>query len=277
MRRGFDLRPAMAASALLHAGVLAAGLVAWRAHEDEPEKLLTSVPVTLVSAADAPVAPAAAEGPGPPEATPLPLETAAAEPPAPPVAQRPAPSPPQPASPQPAPAPARTGPGPQKPAAPPAKPQPQKPAPARPTEPSLDLEELSARIAKTAPRRQPRPAPAAAEGAPDPRASLGGPSAGHQDALAALAAKLQDLWNPNCQAEGGDTINVRVRFQLAPDGRLVGQPQVVGGGGSSPLARAAEDRAVRAVFRGAPYEELPADLRGQAVTVRFDAARACAG
>ena len=264
--RGFDLRPAMVASALLHVAVLGAGFVAWRAHEEEPEKLVTSVPVTLVSAPPAPQAASApTPDPGPAEPTPpIAPPTPAAEP-SPPVASRPPPpAPPRArAAPQPAP-------GGAKPAAPPAAAKPRPPAPQ--PEPSLDLDALAKRLAQNAPRRPTAPTPQ-----PQAAGSGGASPQERADALAALAAKLQDLWNPNCQAEGGDTINVRVRFELAPDGGLVGQPQVVGGGGGSPLVRAAEDRAVRAVHRGAPYEELPAELRGQAITVRFDARRACAG
>jgi len=84
------------------------------------------------------------------------------------------------------------------------------------------------------------------------------------------------LWQTNCEAEGGDRINASVQFRLTQSGQLAGLPEVVGGLAGEPLVRTAQERAVRAVLRGAPYEELPPELLGQSITVRFDAQTFCA-
>ena len=273
MAAGSDFRPALIGSAILHAAVLAGGLVAWRTHEEAPEKLVTSVPVTLVSApVAAQAASAPASAPGPPEPSPV-LAPEPSPAPAPPAAAPPPPSPPSPVRDMPPPKPA---PGPATPKPSPQKPQPQKPATQRPAvrdEPSLDLEALSKRLAQNTPRtpRTPRtPTPA-----PDAAGSGGASPQELADARATLASRLVEAWNPNCQVEGGSRINVRVRFRLAENGRVAGEPDPVGGDSGEPLVRAAQDRAVRAILRLQPYDWMPKEALNETYTINFDAQRAC--
>ena len=268
--RGFDLRPALIASAVLHAGVLAAGFVAWNGHEaEEPEELVTSVPVTLVSAPPSPVAASApAPDPGPPEPAPViapPDPAPQPTPPAPSTPPPPTPAPAKPAPPKPEPGPAKA----QVPTPAPAKPQkPQKPAPRQ--EASLDLDALAKSLAQNAPRRPTAPKPA-----PQAEGSGGASPQELADARATLAARLNDAWNPNCLAEGGSRINVRVRFRLSAQGRVAGDPDVLGGDSSEPLVRAAQDRAVRAILRLQPYDWMPKEALNETYTINFDAQQAC--
>jgi hypothetical protein len=89
--------------------------------------------------------------------------------------------------------------------------------------------------------------------------SLGAPSAIaarlSQSELDALRARLAQLWNPPVGARNPDELVVQVRMQLKPDGTLAAPPLVLTSG-HSPLFMAARDSAVRAVFRGQPFDML---------------------
>jgi hypothetical protein len=74
--------------------------------------------------------------------------------------------------------------------------------------------------------------------------------------------------------EGGDRINVRLRFRLE-NGRVAGRPQVVGGPSSDPLVRAAEERAIRAVYSAGPYDWLPEVMQTDNYEPLFNAEAAC--
>ena len=266
---GSDFRPALIGSAILHAVVLAGGFVAWRGHEDDaPKEMVTSVPVTLVSAPlAAQAASAAAPDPGPPEPAPAPaiappLPVPEPVPPRTAPPPRPAAQPPRPPQPQPKPGPAPARPQPAQ------KPSPQKPAPA--AEPSLDLDQLAERIARNAPRRPTTPTPE-----PDAAGSGGASPQELADARATLASRLVEAWNPNCQVEGGSRINVKVRFRLSLEGRVVGEPAVVGGDSGEPLVRAAQDRAVRAILRLQPYDWMPKEALNEVYVTNFNAQQAC--
>jgi colicin import membrane protein len=76
-----------------------------------------------------------------------------------------------------------------------------------------------------------------------------------QNELQALIARLAQLWSPPAGAKDPDELVVRVRIQLKPDGKLSGPPMVLTSG-TSPLFIASRDSAMRAVFRGQPYDML---------------------
>jgi outer membrane biosynthesis protein TonB len=90
-------------------------------------------------------------------------------------------------------------------------------------------------------------------------ASLGAPSGQaanlSQSEIDALRARLMALWNPPAGARTPEELMVTVIIHLSPDGRLSGPPQVVTSG-SSTLFQASRDSAMRAVFRGQPYNML---------------------
>ena len=89
--------------------------------------------------------------------------------------------------------------------------------------------------------------------------------------LDALRARLANLWNPPAGAKDPDELVVRVRIKLTRDGRLAGQPEVLSRGGG-PLYSAARDSALRALYRGQPYDMLsPANFEiWRDVEITFD-------
>ena len=246
----------------------------------------------------APPQPEPEPAPPPPQPAPTPPKPAPPKPepkPTPPKLQPPKPTPkPKPApTPPPKPAPAPKP----KPAPPPPKPAPTKPSPPAPTKPTaapktttaapakpqqhLDFNGLGASLANMVAKNGAKPS-SAAKGPARPAAELQ-PVEGHGAATvlsttdkAALAAKLGRLWNPNCEVEGGSTVVVKVHMVLTADGRLARPAEVVGKSGSvSSAVEAAALRAVSAVGRGAPYNELSAGPKDFIFT--FNGKAACGG
>ncbi|NGN42218.1 hypothetical protein G6N74_14205 [Mesorhizobium sp. CGMCC 1.15528] len=74
----------------------------------------------------------------------------------------------------------------------------------------------------------------------------------------ALRGQVQRCWNIPAGALDGDTLKVSVKFKLDRSGALEGSPEIISGGGSSGVERAAAEAARRAVSRCSPYN-LPAD------------------
>jgi outer membrane biosynthesis protein TonB len=140
------------------------------------------------------------------------------------------------------------------------------PAAAPPRRPAggLDLDALAGQVSRLAGNR---PGPATPSGG-----ARSGPSAA---ALAGLQDQLQKLWNPNCGVEGGRDVRVRVSFGLSPAGDLSG-PVEAGGleRSDNAVARAAAERAIRAVHEAAPFPDL-ASPAGQRIAVNFNAREAC--
>ena len=253
-----NLSPALAASAALHLGLAGLAFLSWR----EAAKQIPIPPVVPVTIVDAP--------PGEMRDTiqadePMPAQSPTvepAEPPPPPPQPDPAPPQPSPPTPPPRPAPSQAR-----------KPPP--PAPARPQEQRLDLDALAKSLSRS---RAPRSPPAPRRGPPKPAASplpakLSGSEAGM------LRAKLERLWNPNCDVAGATTVVVRVRMRLNPDGRLTHPPVLISRSGAADdrVLDAAATRAVSATGQGAPYNELPAE-RYEAwkdITFIFNAKSAC--
>jgi outer membrane biosynthesis protein TonB len=97
------------------------------------------------------------------------------------------------------------------------------------------------------------------------------------DAMNALQAKLNRLWNPNCEVEGGAGVQVKVELKLTPAGYLIGQPALVsraGSGVSAAVIQASVQRALSAVRQGEPYTEIPRDGPHD-IDVNFNARQAC--
>jgi hypothetical protein len=113
------------------------------------------------------------------------------------------------------------------------------------------------------------------------RLAVGKASGLSGDAMSALQAKLNRLWNPNCQVEGGAGVMVRVEMKLTPDGRLAGEPSLVSqvsqsGSGVAPgVVAASAQRALSAIKQGEPYTEIPRDGPHDLI-IRFNAKQACA-
>lgn len=267
-RDGADMRRPLAVSFALHAGLLIATIISWP-WLSKPLHLGAAVPVTIVATApeanvrpaeQAPVEDEAAT----PEPTPLtPPEQVAPQAPAPPT-------PPKKSTPQP-PTPAP------KPVTP--QPAPKKAAPKPKKEPLLDLDALAASIKSKA---SGKPASGAKKGPPHPeRAAQARPAVGQASALAAsalsnLSADLARRWNPNCEVEGGANVDIRVGMRLTGDGYVDGALQASGQTSSDPVVKAASDRAVRAIRQAEPFQNLPSELYGERIIVRFNARSACA-
>ena len=95
-----------------------------------------------------------------------------------------------------------------------------------------------------------------------PAARLGNPR-GKTEQLSmseidAVRRKLMTLWNPPAGVEKPEELIVRVRIQLKRDGTLASPPTILTSGGS-PNFLIARENAVRAIFRGQPFDMLPAD------------------
>ncbi len=73
--------------------------------------------------------------------------------------------------------------------------------------------------------------------------------------LDALRQRLAQLWNIPAGAKDPQELVVQIRMKLKPDGTLAGPPMVLTSG-KSPLFVAARDSAIRALFRGQPYDML---------------------
>ena len=125
--------------------------------------------------------------------------------------------------------------------------------PAQPAQPQFDPRTVEALLNKRDPQRL-----AATGEALEPSVSLGAPGGAaqlSQSEIDALRGRLAQLWNPPAGAKDPRELIVQVRFQLKPDGTIAGPPAVLTSG-SSPLFVAARDSAIRAIFRGQPYNML---------------------
>jgi colicin import membrane protein len=128
---------------------------------------------------------------------------------------------------------------------------PRKPAPPAP---KFDARQVEALLDKRDSTRL-----AAAGHTPNATPSVGLPR-GNAEAISmseldALRARLASLWNIPAGAKDPRELTVLIRVKLKPDGTLNGPPMVMTSG-SSPLFAAARDSAIRALFRGQPYDML---------------------
>jgi protein TonB len=285
-----QLAPALTASAVLHLVVIGAGFVAWPwIHKIvpvtvTPVTLLTSADLARLTAAQRSETPSPAQAPEPePEATPTPPPAPTPAPtPTPPPA--PAPQPKAEPAPKPTPKPVEKAPSP--------KPIPVAKAPPAAQAKSYDLDALAKSLAQNTKASGPTTAKAAAaaKGPAKPETDLsdriadGQARATSTTALSQIRDKLIRLWSPNCGAETAANVHILVRMNLNPDGSLAGRPALAdypGGvdGIADPLLKASAIRALSAVSRGAPYDNLPkADYSfWKTVALNFDAKQACLG
>jgi colicin import membrane protein len=79
-----------------------------------------------------------------------------------------------------------------------------------------------------------------------------------QSEMDALRGQVQRCWNIPAGAADAGSLRVSVQFRLDRTGALEGSPEIIAGGGSAGVERAAAEAARRAVSRCAPYN-LPAD------------------
>ncbi|MBS7540175.1 energy transducer TonB [Ancylobacter lacus] len=141
---------------------------------------------------------------------------------------------------------------------PPKKPPPPKPvvqAPPRDQEErKFDTNQIAALLDKRTPSRQ-----AAIGDTINNTAALGASTGSaarlSQTEIDALRARLMGLWNPPAGAANPQELIVTVRIRLNIDGTLAGPPQVITSG-QSQFFMTARDSAIRAIFRGQPFDML---------------------
>lgn len=128
-----------------------------------------------------------------------------------------------------------------------------KPPPPKP-QPKFDPAQVAALLDKRDPQRH-----AATGETVNRTASLGAPGANapelSQSELDALRARLIQLWNPPVGIRNAGDMVIRVRVLLRPDGTLAGPPSVLTSG-HGPMFESARDSAIRAIFRGQPFDML---------------------
>jgi outer membrane biosynthesis protein TonB len=126
------------------------------------------------------------------------------------------------------------------------------PIPHKP-QPKFNPDKIAALLDKRDPTRV--AATGATLSAPTLGTALGSAARLSQSELDALRARLMALWNPPVGIQNPEDFVIRVRIQLSRDGKLSAPPEVITHG-SGQLFNTARDSAVRAVFRGQPFDML---------------------
>jgi outer membrane biosynthesis protein TonB len=92
-----------------------------------------------------------------------------------------------------------------------------------------------------------------------------------QSEMDGLRSQIQKCWIIPAGAQDVENLRVSVQFKLSADGVVEGTPQIISGGGNSPVLRAAAESARRAVLRCGPYN-LPAEKYADwsEIKVNFD-------
>jgi colicin import membrane protein len=123
-----------------------------------------------------------------------------------------------------------------------------------PPQPKFDPNQIAALLDKRSPQRF------AATGealAPVPGLGVREGSAPKisQSELDAMRARLMQLWNPPAGVQNPEELIVKIRIHLGRDGRLAGPPMVLTSGRGM-LFQTARDNAIRALYRGQPFDML---------------------
>jgi colicin import membrane protein len=121
-------------------------------------------------------------------------------------------------------------------------------------QPKFDPREVAALLNKQTPQRKEATGSTLSD-APALGTARGTAKQLTQNELDALRARLAQLWNPPAGARNPQELVVAIRIRLKPDGTLAAPPQVTTSG-QSQLFMAARDSAIRAVFRGQPFDML---------------------
>jgi outer membrane biosynthesis protein TonB len=130
---------------------------------------------------------------------------------------------------------------------------PRRPRIPRKPKPKFSADKIAALLDKRAPTRA--AATGATLSAPTLGTALGNAARLSQSELDALRARLMSLWNPPVGIQNPEEYIIRIRIQLDRNGRLTAPPQVITSG-KGKLFQSARDSAVRAVFRGQPFDML---------------------
>lgn len=120
-------------------------------------------------------------------------------------------------------------------------------------QPKFNADKIAALLDKRAPQRA--AATGATLSAPMLGTALGNAAQLSQSELDALRARLMALWNPPVGIQNPEDYVIRIRIRLGRDGKLTAPPQVITSGRGQ-LFDTARDSAVRAVYRGQPFDML---------------------
>jgi colicin import membrane protein len=146
----------------------------------------------------------------------------------------------------------------------------EKPRKPEPPQPRFDPNQIAALLDK---RDATRAAAAGEAIAPMPSLGLSNGAAPKlsQSELDAMRARLMKLWNPPAGVANPEMLIVKIRIRLSPDGRLAGPPVVLTSGRGI-LFETARDNAIRALFRGQPFDMLsPANYElWKEIEITFD-------
>ena len=90
---------------------------------------------------------------------------------------------------------------------------------------------------------------------------------------ALLQSKFERCWSPPAGAKDAESLIVKIRVWLTPEGQLIRPPQIVSQGfflsAEGSFYRVAAESALRAVRRCAPYDELPKDRYEEWADITF--------
>lgn len=255
-----DMSTAFFGAVILHA-VVGAALIVFAPPADT-KVVINSVPVNVVSTMPDSAPDVGVPIPLPAEPAPVDLPT-----PTPPPPPPPAPKPPAKSTPAPRAAPTGT--------------QPARRPPAPPK--SLSGDDLLADLSSdpTLTERRP-PSKSTSRPPPQPNTKVGSQNRGQlsaaarANAMSVIAEQAADHWRLDCAAPTLARIRPKLRFRLNSSGRLVGEPQIVGGE-SDPSWQAAARGAVTAMKNAQPFRDVPAELIGPELNLNFNAANACRG
>lgn len=303
------MRGGVPLSVLFHVALLVIAVVGLPAPKLAPVDVAQPVPIeiveidefTRITRAPEPEAPPAPPEPEPepepqeapePEPEPVvePTPPAPATPPAEPTSPPPAPEPEPVPAPEPEPAPVpepepepepqeKVNVAPPTPPAPKLRPTPPR-RPKRDQKPAFDPGRIAALLDKLPEERQPTPPPQPAPSQQAPQQSrIGAQTSLSISELDALRQQISACWSPPVGATNAADLVVTLMIWLNPDGSLARAPQVKGGAFAlSSYQRAAQDAALRAVRRCAPYR-LPVNKYAswREIELRFDPSRMFGG
>jgi len=272
------MRKGIIVSAALHVGVIGAAMITWPNALSQSEEALPTVPIELVTLADATNIQATVREIEPPrefelpEFVPEPVAMPEPVPMAVPELAEPLPPEPEPLpEPEPEVAEAEPEPAPQPPPPPPPPPR-EKPPEA---EEEFDLDSVIALLDRTAPASPP---PERAQQAEETRRGIGDRSAMTMNLSDFLRAQMAECWNVPVGAPNPEELIVVINISLTPTGALARPPQptreTLAAAARNPYVRATMESALRAIQLCAPYSGLPreqyADWRD--VEMQFDPA-----
>jgi outer membrane biosynthesis protein TonB len=268
------MRKGIIVSAALHLSVIGAAMITWPHALTQSEDALPTVPIELISIADATnIQAAVRETPPPREPEPVQVEPPAIEPEPEPVVAEPLPPDPLP-EPEPEPEPEEIVEAEPEPEPPPPPPRPRE----RPQQQREQLD-LDSVIAMLDTRASEYPQPERAPQEEEPRRGIGDRNAMTMSLADALRAQMRECWSAPVGAPNPEELIVSVEVFLAPNGALARPPQATAASraaaAGNPFMRAALESALRAANICAPYRNLPQDQYGQwsEIMITFDPTR----